>query len=143
MNPQDMIDGFKNANAKKMQIISKIESRIKVKEKMLDQKQSMVLDEQELTLPVHLNLEEIEQYFIKGAIFEGHWLRIILIKAFRVCTKVRGGAVNDIREEIYQKTQRMANICIVESKRSNNAFFMDSPEFVIYRIRGLQIRVWF
>ena len=38
MNPQDMIDDFESANAKKVQIISKIESRMKAKDKLLDQR---------------------------------------------------------------------------------------------------------
>lgn len=143
INPQDMIDDFESANAKKAQIISKIEQRIQVKEKMLDQKQAMLEEELEVKLPIHLNLSEIEEYFIKGPVFEGRWLPIILIKAFRQSTKLRGGAINVIREEIYQSTQRTANICIVETKRTNNAFFMDSAEFVIYRFKNLQVRIWF
>ena len=103
----------------------------------------MVMEEQELILPVHLDLAKIEEYFVKGAVFEGEWLKVIIIKAFRECSKVRSGAVNMIREEIYETVQRMPNICIIEAKRTNNALFMDSPEFVIYRVGGLHIRVWF
>ena len=143
MNPQDMINDFESANAKKVQIISKIESRMKAKDKLLDQKHNMLREEQELILPVHLDLEKIEEYFVKGAVFKGQWLKVIIVKAFRECSKVRGGAVNLIREEIYSAVQRMPNICIIEAKRTDNAFFMDSLEFVIYRVRGLHIRVWF
>ena len=143
MNPQDMIDEIEDLNAKKDQIISKIEPRLKAKRKILEVKHNMVMEEQELILPVHLDLQEIEEYFVKGAFFAGERLKVIIIKAFRECSKVRGDAVNLIRDEIYSAAQRMPNICIVESKRLNNAFFLDSPEYVIYRVRGLQIRVWF
>lgn len=96
-----MIDDLSNANAKKVQIISKIEQRITAKDRMLDAKQAMVEEELEIKLPIHLNFNEIEEYFIRGKVFEGHWLRISIIKTFRECTKLRGGAVNVIREDVY------------------------------------------
>lgn len=55
---------------------------------------------------------------------------------------MRGSAINQIRESVYEKTHHMPNICIIEAKRSNNAFFPESSEIVNYHIRGLHIRVW-
>lgn len=103
----------------------------------------MLKAEEELALPVNLTVGDIETYFQKGDFFQGSWLKQIIIKAFREGTKIRGGAANVIRDKIFDEIQRMPNVCFIEDNRTNNAFFLDSDEFIIYGVKGLRIRVWF
>ena len=49
-----------------------------------------------------------------------------------------------IREDIYNATERMPNLCVIEENRTNNAFFLDDDsECVIFVVRGLRFRIWF
>ena len=138
------IKDMEEQNEQKAEIIENIEARMEVKEKLLEQREAMVEAEQEIKLPLNLGPDDIDCQFIRGAYFKGQWLKAIICKAFRSHAKVRGLVTKQIREDIHEQTQRMPNIAILEENRTNNAFFLDSEEFVIYVIPGgLRIKIWF
>ena len=96
-----------------------------------------------LSLPIHLEKEEIIVMSKAGSIFDDGIVKDAVLLGFATSRRVGDDAVNKIIRSLETYTTRKVNIVTYERARPDNSLKREAPEeYIELQVRGLVFNIW-